>query len=376
MDKELGKAIPYGVYDVAANAGWVNVGTDHDTAAFAVESVRRWWELAGRDAYPHATRLLVTCDAGGANDWRSRAWKAGLADLAQQAGLEITCCHFPPGTSKWNKIEHRLFSQITLNWRGRPLTSHDVIINTIGAVRTATGLSVTAVLDENRYPTGTQVSDEQMAELEDRALTRHGFHGEWNYTLLAAPRPAPDPQPEPPAPDRPCDLAALNHPALTGLAPAALDALAAALALPAAAQREQQLFTRRRGHRRRAATRPDPRRTLSHAGRVLATCLHLHLGIPAAALARLAGADPSTISEAVKDTRALLTQAGHHIPPGPARCRTPGDLRHYAASHGITIPEPAPRIARQPRTRHRKLTLPWNAHIPQVAVHDQRRDPG
>ena len=147
---------------MAANTGFVNVGTDHNTAALAVESIRRWWNLIGRDAYPAAARLLITCDAGGSNGWRNRAWKAGLAALAQETGLDVTCCHFPPGTSKWNKIEHRLFSQITLNWRGRPLTSHDVIINTIGAVTTSTGLAVTAVLDEGRYPTGTQISDEQM----------------------------------------------------------------------------------------------------------------------------------------------------------------------------------------------------------------------
>ena len=178
-DRGEGHAIPYGVYDVGANTGFVNVGTDHNTAALAVESIRRWWDLAGRDAYPAAARLLVCCDAGGSNGWRNRAWKAGLADLAAGTGLEITCCHFPPGTSKWNKIEHRLFSQITLNWRGRPLTSHDVIINTIAAVRTATGLTVTAVLDENRYPAGARISDAQIKDIEDRTLTRHAFHGEW-----------------------------------------------------------------------------------------------------------------------------------------------------------------------------------------------------
>ena len=179
-DEQGGHAIPYGIYDVAANTGFVNVGTDHDTAAFAVESIRRWWQLTGRDAYPQAARLLVTCDAGGASGWRNRAWKAGLADLARETGLEITVCHFPPGTSKWNKIEHRLFSQITLAWRGRPLTSHDVIINTIAATTTVTGLAVTAVLDEASYPTGTAISDEQMTDLEQHVLTRHRFHGDWN----------------------------------------------------------------------------------------------------------------------------------------------------------------------------------------------------
>src|SRR5580700_8194644 len=180
---QAGTVTPYGVYDLAANAGWVNVGTDHDTAAFAVESVRRWWDAAGRAAYPAASRLLVTADAGGSNGYRTRAWKAGLAALAAQTGLEITVCHFPPGTSKWNKNEHRLFSHISMNWRGRPLTSHEVIVNTIAATTTTTGLTVRAELDTGLYPTGVQVSDHQMAALP---LTRHRFHPAWNYTLHPA----------------------------------------------------------------------------------------------------------------------------------------------------------------------------------------------
>ena len=162
-DLELGKAIPYGVYDVAANAGWVNAGTDHDTAAFAVESVRRWWNSAGKAAYPDASRLLVTADAGGSNGYRTRAQKAELAAFALEAGLPVTVCHFPPGTSKWNKIEHRLFSHITLSWRGRPLASHEVIVNPIAATTTRAGLRVHAELDPGRYPDGVKVSDEQMA---------------------------------------------------------------------------------------------------------------------------------------------------------------------------------------------------------------------
>ena len=146
-DEELGKAVPYGIYDVAANTGWVNVGTDGDTAAFAVESIRRWWQAVGRLAYPDATRLLITADAGGSNGYRTRAWKTGLAALAAETGLDITVCHFPPGTSKWNKIEHRLFSAISMNWRGRPLTSHEVIVQTIAATTTRTGLTVHAQLD-------------------------------------------------------------------------------------------------------------------------------------------------------------------------------------------------------------------------------------
>ncbi len=198
-DKELGKVTPYGVYDIGANAGFVNVGTDHDTAAFAVESLRRWWQAQGKGRYPAARRLLVTCDAGGSNGYRTRAWKAGLAELAAETGLEITVCHFPPGTSKWNKIEHRLFCQITRNWRARPLASHQVILETIAATTTRTGLRVTAMLDDGRYPKKARVSGKTMDELEQRVIARHGFHGEWNYTLLRSPRPAPEPGPPPPA---------------------------------------------------------------------------------------------------------------------------------------------------------------------------------
>src|SRR5450755_49632 len=184
----LGKAVPYGIYDLTANAGWVSVGTDHDTAAFAVESVRRWWNAAGRGDYPQARRLLITADAGGSNGYRTRAWKAELAALAVETGLEISVCHFPPGTSKWNKIEHRLFSHITMNWRGRPLTSHEVIVQAIAATTTRTGLRVRAELDTAPYPPGAKISDEQMAALPIR---RHDWHGDWNYTLYpAAPAPA------------------------------------------------------------------------------------------------------------------------------------------------------------------------------------------
>ncbi|TVZ07369.1 ISAzo13 family transposase [Trebonia kvetii] len=167
-----GKAIPYGIYDLAANAGWVSVGTDHDTAAFAVETIRRWWNTRGRADYPAAGRLLITADAGGANGYRSRAWKTGLAALALETGLEITVCHFPPGTSKWNKIEHRLFSCITMNWRGRPLTSHEVVVESIAATTTRTGLTVHAELDPGSYPTGVKVSDAEMDALPLMGVSR------------------------------------------------------------------------------------------------------------------------------------------------------------------------------------------------------------
>jgi hypothetical protein len=336
-DGETGTAIPYGVCDVGANTGFVNAVTDHNTAAFAVESVRRWWQLAGKDACRQATRLLVTCDAGGGNGWKNRAWKAGLAELAQETGLEITVCHFPPGTSKWNKIEHRLFSQITLGWRGRPLASYDVIISTISAVTTSTGLTVTAVLDENCYPTGTEISDEQMKDLEDRALTRHAFHGEWNYAFLPVPRPAPPP---PPAPARAglCDPAVLNHPALTGLDPADLDNLAAALEIPFLARREQHLYSRR-GRGRTNAEGAGRARKLDLAGHVLATRLRRHLNLPVHVIAALLGADRTTISHATSLTGKLLAGIPQPptAPPPAIRLRTLDDLREYAVRHGITI---------------------------------------
>ena len=186
---ELGRAVPYGVYDMTANAGWVNVGTDADTGAFAVESIRRWWHKIGKAAYPHATRLLITADAGGSNGYRTRLWKAELAAFAAETGLQVTVCHFPPGTSKWNRIEHRLFAQISMNWRGRPLTSHEVIVETIAATTTRTGLTVRAALDTGTYEKGIKVSGKEMKELEQRSIRRYDFHGEWNYRLLPARRP-------------------------------------------------------------------------------------------------------------------------------------------------------------------------------------------
>jgi transposase len=184
IDPALGKANPYGVYDLAADTGWVSVGTDHDTAAFAVETIRRWWQATGPTCYPHASRLLITADGGGSNGYRTRLWKTELAALAADTGLRITVCHLPPGTSKWNKIEHRLFSHISMNWRGRPLTSHDVIVQSIAATTTRTGLSVHAELDTDTYPTGVKIPDAQMKALHDTGtLYRHDWHPEWNYTL-------------------------------------------------------------------------------------------------------------------------------------------------------------------------------------------------
>jgi hypothetical protein len=180
---ELGKVAPYGVYDIAANSGWVNVGVDHDTAAFAVESIRRWWLALGKARYPDATRLLITADCGGSNGPRVRLWKRELQIFATEAGLSITVAHHPPGTSKWNRIEHRLFAFITQNWRGKPLISHEVIIQLIGATSTSTGLDVQCRLDENDYPKGIKVSDAEMNAIN---IDRDSFHGEWNYTISPA----------------------------------------------------------------------------------------------------------------------------------------------------------------------------------------------
>ena len=179
--RELGRVTPYGVYDVAQNEAWVSVGVDHDTAAFAVDSIRRWWWSMGYSVYPKATRLLITADAGGSNGYRLRLWKLELQKLADETGLEIAVCHFPPGTSKWNKIEHRLFSAITQNWRGKPLVSHEVVVNLIGATTTTTGLKVKSELDTNQYPAGRIVSDDELSAIHIR---RDAFHGDWNYSLM------------------------------------------------------------------------------------------------------------------------------------------------------------------------------------------------
>jgi transposase len=178
---ELGRASPYGVYDLANNNGWVSVGVDHDTSAFAVETIRRWWYGMGQPAYPQATKLLITADSGGSNGSRVRLWKVELQRLADETGLELCVCHLPPGTSKWNKIEHRLFSFISQNWRGKPLISHQVIVDLIAATSTRTGLKVRAEIDSNLYPSGLKISDQQVAELR---IERDTFHGEWNYRIL------------------------------------------------------------------------------------------------------------------------------------------------------------------------------------------------
>jgi hypothetical protein len=334
LDPKLGRVAPYGIYDVAGNSGWVNVGTDHDTAAFAVESIRRWWNGQGRVDYPRATRLLITADAGGSNGYRTRAFKTGLAILAADTGLAITVCHFPPGTSKWNKIEHRLFSHISMNWRGRPLTSHEVIVQSINATTTRTGLRVHAELDTDTYPTGVRISDRQLAALP---LDRHTWHGNWNYTLRPEPftliNDAPDPfdQPSP-------DLAWLRHPTLTGIEPTHWDSLMHTLATLHEQQRETTL-DKRRGHRPRAVAPGGGRRpTLTLADRLLAEILHQRHGLSHTAIAKLYSVGPETIKRRIHEVRDLLTTAHFTIPHTEHRLITLNGLHRYAHETGLTTP--------------------------------------
>lgn len=181
IDKELGKANPYGVYDLAANEGWVSVGTDHDTAEFALESIRRWWQKMGQQRYPSATELLIMADGGGSNGSRNRLWKMKLQELANEVKLSISVCHLPPGTSKWNKIEHRMFSYISMNWRGRPLINLETVVNLIANTTTCSGLKINAEIDKSNYPTGIKVSKE---EFESINIKKEAFHGEWNYSIF------------------------------------------------------------------------------------------------------------------------------------------------------------------------------------------------
>src|SRR5262245_61973036 len=228
---EVEQAIPFGIYDLARNTGWVNVGTDHDTSVFAVESIRRWWRARGQEDYPGASRLLITADAGGSNSYRYRVWKSELAALATQTGLAVTVCHFPPGTSKWNKIEHRLFSHVTLNWRGRPLTSHEVVVKTIATTTTRGGLRVEAALDPGHYPTCVAIGKDRAAALP---IQRHAVHGTWHYPL----HPQPIADTAPAAPDserggaqrRERMLDQLADLRLTGMTCTELERLAAAIA--------------------------------------------------------------------------------------------------------------------------------------------------
>jgi Rhodopirellula transposase DDE domain len=358
-DPVRGKITPYGVYDIAANRGFVTAGTSCDTAAFAVNALRLWWQREGAARYPGARRLLVTCDAGGSNGYRCRLWKDQLAELAAETGLAISVVHFPPGTSKWNRIEHRLFCHITRTWRARPLMTADDAVAGIAATVTSQGLKCTAVRDDAAYPEGVKVSDERMRYLHDRVLVRHGPHRDWNYTILPAPRPAPGPEPEPePAGRVPREV--LNHPALTGLDPRDLHALAAALEVPFGARREQVSYSRRGRRRVRPVRNGDGsngHRRIDLTGHVLAWRLREHLHLPVITTGALLGVDPTTISHATTLTATLIAGSGIPLPPAAepprTRLRTPDDLRDYAAAAGIhlTIPQTGPKVPKYTRRK-------------------------
>ncbi|GAA3449700.1 hypothetical protein GCM10018962_15330 [Dactylosporangium matsuzakiense] len=304
-------AIPYGVYDLGQDTGWVNVGTDRNTAAFAVESIRRWWHQRGRPDYPAATRLLITADSGGANSADSHLFKYDLAAFADETGVTVTVLHFPPGTSKWNKVEHRLFSRITHSLRGRPLTSYDVLLRSIAATRTGTGLTVSAVLDDNDYPTGRTLAKDQRTAILHR-VERDDFHGEWNYTIAPY-----DPQTTAAAePDRaastPTPIPAeathlLTHPALTGMSREQFDQLVVDLEpwrqTLAEAERQKRKGINRRGYNPGFGF-------LDHRHRVLAAILSCRNTVTLTLAARLLGRDRNTLSYHAHRTMPLLGLAG------------------------------------------------------------------
>jgi transposase len=325
---EVELAVPYGVYDLTADAGWVNVGVDHDTSAFAVASIRRWWQARGATDYPGVHRLLITADAGGSNSYRYRLWKAELAALAAETGLEITVCHFPPGTSKWNKIEHRLFSQITMNWRGRPLTSHEVVVATIAATRTRTGLRVHAELDTGAYPLGIAVTREQLRLLPIQA---HARHGQWNYTIAPTGGQVAPIDDQERARARHAALHLLADPRLTGMSRDELATLAQALAPAQQAQAAQRRFEQRGGQRRRA---PGAGSTglLSAADRVLVTVVYLRQICSQNVLSELLGINANSIGQAIAETRQLLNDHHHAIPATTLRFPTASALTEFASS--------------------------------------------
>jgi len=335
-DKELGKAVPYGIYDLTANTGWVNVGTDHDTATFAVESIRRWWNAAGHTTYPNATRLLITADAGGSNSYRTHAWKTELAALSAQTGLAITVCHFPPGTSKWNRIEHRLFCHITMNWRGRPLTSHEVVVSSIAATTTRTGLTVHSELDTDTYALGVQISKAQMKALP---ISRHRWHPDWNYTLHPANQDTTQNAATRTHLHEPTDLT--QHPAtmpeLTGMTAPEVDELITRLAdlhHTQQARRAREHPTTDARHKPRSG-RPL---TFPFPDRVIATVLRQRLALPDDTLAQLLNTSPSTIYRTVKETQQLLEQLGHTVEPAAPPLHLPSQLPRWAPTAHDTTP--------------------------------------
>jgi hypothetical protein len=365
-DRGTVRIIPCGVYDVTANRGFVSVGTSHDTAAFAVSAIRLWWREDGQFRYPGAARLLIICDAGGSNGHRCRLWKDELARFAGQTGLKISVCHFPPGTSKWNKIEHSLFCHITRTWSARPLMTIEDAVAGIAATVTAQGLKCTAVRDDGDYPEGVTVPGARMSRLEEHLIIRHGPHRDLNYTILPAARDTPEPQPRPGRPGR-VPAAVLNHPALTGTAPEDVTALAAALEVPFGARREQHNYivrARRRGSgdRVRKGSGSNANTKIGLLDYVLAVRLSCHLNLPDQAIGALLGVDRTTVSHARTLASELLAATAIPLPdtapPPHTPPRTPADLLEYAAAAGITLelPHNSQTMPQRFRTRHRQST--------------------
>ena len=335
-DEHLGKVAPFGIYDVGRNTGWVSVGLDHETAQFALEAIRRWWRQEGSVEYPEARRILIVADAGGANAANSRLFKTALAALALETGLEIQVRHLPRGTSKWNKIEHRLFSHITMNWRGRPLTSIEVVLASIRATTTRTGLSVKAQLDTNTYPTGLKVSDQQFAALP---LTGHHWRPDLNYTL----RPEPytfDPR-QRTAIDQPNPrVEHYCHPAVTGRTAQDWNDLVAQL-VPLHQARRDAIIAHNHAHRPSPYPPRAPRTALSIPDQLLATFLRQRHHMPATAIATLFNTSSQTIYNATRAISELLTTTGHPIHALPHKLATLDDLDKLASTAGINPTTPA-----------------------------------
>jgi hypothetical protein len=378
-DPKAPQAIPYGVDDLTTDGGWVNVGVDHDTSAFAVASIRRWWQARGHGDYPQATLLLTTADAGGSNSYRYRAWKVELAALAAETGLRITACHFPPGTSKWNKVEHRLFGHITMNWRGRPLTSHEVIVNTIATTRTRAGLRVEAALHTRDYPLGISVSKQRMNALP---IQPHPWRGAWNYTIhptLRSERPADGKaatEHHDPDHARSKALEILADPPLTGMSRQEVDALAAGLAPTQAARTEQRCYQQRGGRRPRAPG-AGGRPLLGDADRVLITIVYLRQVCSQKVLSELLEVNPTSIGQAIAATGQLLEEHGCSVTPTTLCFSHAQDLLDYL-DNGITVSRPRlPEVLSDPAltgmSRQELQQLTQQLALGQAAQAERRR---
>ena len=354
-DGDTVRICPYGIYDIAANTGFVSVGTSHDTGAFAVNAIRLWWQHEGSLRYPGAGHLLITCDAGGSNGHRCRLWRQQLTQLAAETGLVIVVMHFPPGTSKWNKIEHRLFCHITRTWSQSPLLTLDDAVAGIAAATTHQGLKVTAIRDDAAYPAGIEISDRQIQDIEDRFIDRDPDYGGLCYAVLPRPRQAPEPEPgpEPAGPD-PALAAALA--ALAGIP--SLPGLHSRAALDWTASREHRLILRRGGRRRRGGSTGGYRGSgygkLSDEIILAAAACRIRLGMTWALLGRLLGVHYSSLSVPGNAAIPILEKHGITPIPGSPRITSEDQLLSHAAAAGITITIPPPEPARQPHSRQQE----------------------